>query len=166
MGLQYCFWVEGTFTFLAYVWGIHYFWEHPSEPVWGGLRGKVFAVWLLCELCAAGCFGIVTYELWDSRLVDWSVLMTYSIVLVGEGLWMLFTVWRWVEWNRTCLYLVSVAAALLAFEVAVAQLSVFAMWPGIYLALHTTCWNAYFWMNTWEAEVKGMHFTEESLLQS
>jgi hypothetical protein len=61
---------------------------------------------------------------------------------------------------------VSVAAALLAFEVAVAQLSAFAMWPAIYLALHTTCWNSYFWMNTWEAEVKGMHFTEESLLQS
>jgi len=154
--IEYCFWIEGTFTFLVYVWGVHHFWQHPKEPVWGAIAGSSgsFLLWLWCELGSWVCFGLLTSELWDNPLVDWSVVLTYSVFLLGEGLWMLLTVYKQVQLNRICLYVVSAAIALLAMQVCAARLSSVAVVPAFLLALHTIVWNAVIWLNSWEAEVK------------
>jgi len=152
--LQLCFWLCGSATFAAYAWGARHFWVHRGEPVWGGLQGQVFWAWVPCELAAVACFGLVTRGLWDSERVDWTVCLSYAVFLLGEGLWMVLTVRKWVELNRACVYAVAAASMMLAFQVAVARLSEEAVWPAVYLALHTTAWDALFWMRTWEAEVR------------
>ena len=105
---QYCFWIEGSFTFLVYVWGVYYFWGHPHEPVWGGLADRwYFIPWLICELAAIVPFGLITAEFWDGA--ELYVLLTYSAFLIGEAVWMILTVYKRVYWNRVCLYTVTAA---------------------------------------------------------
>ena len=53
--IQYCFWIQGSFTFLSFVWGFYYFWSNPDEPVWGGLRERrFFWPWLHMSTCHTG----------------------------------------------------------------------------------------------------------------
>ena len=56
----------------------------------------------------------------------------------------------------------SVAAALLAVDVYMKNPSAAAVVPAILLALHVGLWDAYFWMNTWEAEVERQKVNTES----
>ena len=158
---QYCFWIEGSFTFLVFVWGVYYFWGHPYEPVWGGLADRwYFIPWLICELAAIVPFGLITAEFWDGA--ELYVLLTYSAFLIGEAVWMILTVYKRVYWNRVCLYTVTAAAALLAVDVYMKNPSAAAVVPAILLALHVGLWDAYFWMNTWEAEVERQKVNTES----
>ena len=156
--LQYCFWVEGAFTFSVYVWGAFYFWWNPTEPVWGALKYRRFFIpWLLCELAGIPCFGIITAELWDKEAADWHVLLIYSVFLIGEAMWMILTVYQQVEWTRICLYTVTASVLGLAIEIGVENSSSRALPPAILLAAHIGIWDAVIWMNSWEEEVEAYH---------
>ena len=150
--IQYCFWIEGSFTFLSFVWGFYYFWSNPDEPVWGGLRERrFFWPWLVCELAGIVPFALITLEFWDCS--EWHVVALYSVFLVGEAAWMFLTAWQWIQWNRLCLLTMSGAAGLLAVEAFAKDPHSIAVAPAALLALHVGLWDAYFWMDTWEAEV-------------
>ena len=145
--IQYCFWVEGSFTFLSFVWGFYYFWSHPEKPVWGGLRASGLG-W-----CASlRGFALITLEFWDCS--EWHVVALYSAFLIGEAAWMFLTAW---QWNRFCLLTMSGAAGLLAVEAFAHNPSSIAVAPAALLAAHVGLWDAVFWMRTWEAEVLALY---------
>ena len=157
MLLQYCFWIEGSFTFLVYVWGVYYFWCHPQEPVWGGLaERRFFLPWLVCELAGAVPCALITAELWEST--EWHTILWYSFFLLGEAAWMILTVYKQIQWNRLCLYTITLSAALLTIEVYIKNPVVGV--TSFLLTLHIGLWDALFWMDTWEAEVKAQENTE------
>ena len=66
---------------------------------------------------------------------------------------MFLTASQWVQWNSLCLLTMAGVVGLLAVEAYACDPSSIAWAPAALLAAHVGLWDAWFWMDTWEAEV-------------
>ena len=137
--IQYCFWVEGSFTFVVFVWGFYYFWSNPEKPVWGGLLAVAGVRAFGALPSSPSNFGTAASGTW------------WLSIRIGEA------AWQWIHWNRFCLLTMSGAAGLLAVEAFAKDPHSIAVAPAALLAAHVGLWDTVFWMRTWEAEVLALY---------